>query len=120
MIENNLKCSGLELFYFMWSFKTEECEGSVTAVQCFRKANSEIKNFIEYWKKNSDKRIQIHKMLLYVKKKQIFLNFYSGGEGEKHNSPSKLEWERIPECKSLKQVIKSKHKAWREWKRDID
>lgn len=75
----------------MWNFKTEECEEPVTAVQCFRKANSEIKNFSEYWKKNSDKTDAT-----LCKKKQILLNFYSGGEGEKHNSPSKLELKRIP------------------------
>lgn len=55
MIENNLKYDGFEPFYFVWSFKTEESEGSVAAVQCFRKTNSEIKNFSEYWKKNLDK-----------------------------------------------------------------
>lgn len=81
MIENNPKNNDFWLLYVIWCFKTEECKGSVTAVQCFRKTNSEI--IIKKTSVSTERKIQIRQMLLYVKKKEQILNFYSGGEREK-------------------------------------
>lgn len=118
---NNLKSGGLELFHFMWSCKTEKCGGSLTAVQCFRKAKWETKKFSESLKWGAPElEFRYSMILLYRKKCKHYWMFTLGERGRnKKKTPNSRDEKEFP-GENLKQVIRGKHKTYKEWRRDTD
>lgn len=103
---NNLKSGGLELFHFMWSCKTEKCGGSLTAVQCFRKAKWETKKFSESLKWGAPElEFRYSMILLYRKKCKHYWMFTLGERGRNKKKTQTAGMKKNSQVKTLSKLL---------------